>query len=594
MYQQSRGKAIRNWKRPSMDEMPIGNQRFEKVYAISQTRNNTQLALGVGSLLGVLWWTQLHDLLPVSARYEKLMKSLQPHNKFNDFISEAQPLGLPSVSVQYVNHEAKKVELEDNENSEVDSDTDTSKEIETLRKSPKGWPEHVQYLIVGGGTAPFAAYRSIKAHDPTAKILIIGEEKATPYMRPPLTKELWYFDKNLKSESELMFKSFSGRERNLFFEKDAFYTPIDSIEFNPKGGVGILKGVKVSRLNPDENTVQLEDGRQISYDKCLLATGGRPKVPKAFDPLKNDSRVTTFRTVEDFQHLEAKVKSGQAKSIVIVGGGFLGTELASSLGILSKDIDLEVTQIFPENGNLAKILPPYLSKWATKKLNSSGVTVHANENVDRVTSKDNLLQLELGSGKNITGDHVVVAVGIEPSTELAAEAGLPIDPDLGGFAVNEELQAKDNIYVAGDAAAFVHSPQGLRIRHEHHDNALVTGKIAGENMATGSRKTVNLNPMFWSDLGHDIGVEGIGRIDNSLETVGVYVQTEKGNEYVKGIVFYKDDDERVVGVLLWNVFNQMSTARRIVNENRKYDDLMEVAKLFNLYGGPTDVDGEEG
>ena len=594
MYQQSRGKAIRNWKRPSMDEMPVANQRFEKVYALSQTRNNTQLAVGIGSLIGVLWVTQLHDLMPVSKRYEKLMKSLQPHRQFNDFISEAQPLGLPSFSVQYVNNDVTKIE--DEISNEYDDNLDPV-ETESLKKSPNGWPESVQYLIVGGGTAAFAAYRSIKAHDPVAKILIVSEEKATPYMRPPLTKELWYFDKNRKSESEMMFKSFTGRERNLYFEKEAFYTPIDSIEFNPKGGVAIMKGVKVTRLDPDENTVELEDGKKIRYDKCLLATGGRPKVPKAFDQLQNDSRVTTFRTIEDFEQLEAKIKSGAAKSIVIVGGGFLGTELASSLGILGKDIDLQVTQIFPEKGNLAKILPPYLSKWATKNLNSSGVTVHASKNVNKVTSeptKEAELKLELDSGEVVTGDHIVIATGIEPSTELAANAGLSVDPNLGGFAVNEELQAKENIYVAGDAAAFLHSPQGLRLRHEHHDNALVTGKIAGENMATGSHKTVTVNPMFWSDLGHDIGVEGIGRIDNSLETVGVYVQAEKENEYVKGVVFYKDDQDRVVGVLLWNVFNQMSTARRIVNENRKYDDLMEVAKLFNLYGVKADIDGEEG
>ena len=577
-----------------MDEMPIANQRYDKVYALNQTRNNTQLAVGVGSLLGVLWWAQLQDLMPVSKRYEKLMKSLQSNRQFNDFISEAQPLALPSFSVQYVNHDIKKVE---DENIKEDHDDMDTIEIGNVKKSPKGWPESVQYLIVGGGTAAFAAYRSIKAHDPTAKILIISEEKATPYMRPPLTKELWYFDKNHKSESELMFKSFSGRERNLYFEKEAFYTPVDSIEFNPKGGVAIMKGVKVSLLDPDQNTVQLEDGRRIKYDKCLLATGGRPKVPKAFEQFKNDSRVTTFRTVQDFELLEAKVKSGAAKSIVIVGGGFLGTELASSLEILGKDIDLQVTQIFPEKGNLAKILPPYLSKWATKNLNASGVvTVHASKNVSKVTSEpsETKLKLELDSGEVIKGDHVVIATGIEPSTELAAAAGLSVDPNVGGFAVNEELQAKENIYVAGDAAAFLPSPQGLRIRHEHHDNALVTGKIAGENMATGSHKTVTVNPMFWSDMGHDIGVEGIGLIDNNLETVGVYVQTKKENEYVKGVVFYKDDQDRVVGVLLWNVFNQMSTARRIVNENKKYDDLMEVAKLFNLYGVKEDMDGEEG
>merc|ERR1712047_85377 len=84
------------------------------------------------------------------------------------------------------------------------------------------------------------------------------------------------------------------------------------------------------------------------------------------------------------------------------------------------------------------------------------------------------------------------------ATELAEDAGLPIDPIYGGFEVNEELKAFRDVYVAGDAASFLHSQHG-RIRHEHHDNALVTGKIAGLNM-TGEHKTVNVNSLFWSGL----------------------------------------------------------------------------------------------
>ena len=578
-YQQSRGKAIQHWKRPSMDEMPSPTIRFEKAFAMNQTRNNTQLAFGVGSLIGVLWWTQLHDLLPVSKRYEKVIKSLEPYRRqVNNFIAEEQhTLPVPSLSVQYVNHEVK--------NNEEDEDSKVSDA--SVRKSPGGIPETVTYLIIGGGTASFGAYRSIKATDPTAKILIISEEKGTPYMRPPLTKELWYFEKNHKSEGELTFKSFSGRERNLYFEKEAFYTPVDSIEFNDKGGIGVLKGVKVTQLIPDEKTVKLDDGRQIKYEKCLLATGGRPRVPKIFEHFKDDPRVTTFRNVQDFHHLETRVKSGQVKSIVIVGGGFLGTELASSLGIFSKDtkdIDLSISQILPEKGHLAKVLPPYLSKWATKTLIKDGVQVHTESNVTSAqsTADNNQIELRLNNNEDvIKADHVILAVGIDPATELAADAGLPIDPVYGGFEVNEELQAVRDVYVAGDAASFVHSQHG-RIRHEHHDNALVTGKIAGLNM-TGEHKTVNVNPLFWSDLGNDVGLEGTGRIDSSLETVGVYAKTNQNDDYVKGVVFYKDDQDVVVGVLMWNVFNKMATARRIVNERRKYEDLMEVAKLFDLY-----------
>ena len=141
---------MQNWRRPSMDEMPGPTMPFEKALALNQTRNNTQLAFGVGALVGVLWWTQLHDLLPVfSKRYDKVIKSLQPYRgQFDNFISEEQPLlaTTPSLSVQYVNHEVKKEEhIEDQQLNEVKKpqkveSPKTSKKnpCDVMRNSTKG------------------------------------------------------------------------------------------------------------------------------------------------------------------------------------------------------------------------------------------------------------------------------------------------------------------------------------------------------------------------------------------------------------------------------------------------------------------------
>jgi len=104
--------------------------------------------------------------------------------------------------------------------------------------------------------------------------------------------------------------------------------------------------------------------------------------------------------------------------------------------------------------------------------------------------------------------------------------------------------------------------------------------------------------MFWTDLGNDIAIEAVGIIDSSLNTVGVYTKVDpkadgnsKNEDYEKGVVFYKDpQDDKVVGVLLWNVFNHMPLARRVVKENRSFDDLSEVAKMFNMYKGPDEED----
>merc|ERR1712080_384011 len=184
---------------------------------------------------------------------------------------------------------------------------------------------------------------------------------------------------------------------------------------------------------------------------------------------------------------------------------------------------------------------------------------------------------------------------------------------------------------AGDAASFYDVQLGRR-RVEHHDHAVVSGRLAGENM-TGAGKPYWHQSMFWSDLGPEIGYEAIGIVDSSLETVGVFAkatekdtpkavveetgdnirsQTEQtaedktkddlkdvssatatelphtpqgGEDYGKGVVFYLRENT-VVGVLLWNVFSKMGVARKIIKESKQFEDLSEVAKLFELHKDP--------
>lgn len=217
----------------------------------------------------------------------------------------------------------------------------------------------------------------------------------------------------------------------------------------------------------------------------------------------------------------------------------------------------------------------------------------------------------------------MAAVGLEPNVELAKTGGLEIDSDFGGFRVNAELQARSNIWVAGDAACFYDIKLGRR-RVEHHDHAVVSGRLAGENM-TGAAKPYWHQSMFWSDLGPDVGYEAIGLVDSSLPTVGVFAkataednpksateqsgtgirsesETEseaseiavppsnplvpqapaEGEDYGKGVIFYLRD-KVVVGIVLWNIFNRMPIARKIIKDGEQHEDLNEVAKLFNIH-----------
>ncbi|XP_069939367.1 apoptosis-inducing factor 1, mitochondrial isoform X1 [Cherax quadricarinatus] len=480
-------------------------------------------------------------------------------------------------------------------------------------------PEHVPYLIIGAGTSSVAAFRAIKAKDAKAKVLVISGEGENPYMRPPLSKELWYSD-DIEATNKLRFKQWNGKERSIYFEHEEYYTPVKELATRENGGISIVKGRKVVKLDVHKKRAFIDDGSEVSYDKCLIATGGTPKSLPVFDNAGEDilKNVTLFRSVSDFQRLHNVAQQG--KHITIIGGGFLGSELACALGYKLKATSGSVTQIYPEAGNMGRVLPEYLSKWTTEKVKSEGVEIIPNSFVEEVKSaKDEKVKLKLNTGKEIVTDHVVVAVGLEPNVELAQSSGLEIDDTHGGFRVNAELEARSNLWVAGDAACFFDIKLGRR-RVEHHDHAIVSGRLAGENM-TGSGKPYWHQSMFWSDLGPEVGYEAIGIVDSSLPTVGVFAkatakdtpkavveatgeslrsETEqvadtsslmhssdphaplKGEDYGKGIIFYLRENI-VVGIVLWNVYNRMPIARKIIKDGKSYDDLSEVAKLFSLH-----------
>ncbi len=161
-------------------------------------------------------------------------------------------------------------------------------------------PNHVQYLIVGGGTAAMSAFKSIRALDANARVLVVTEEEYKPYMRPPLSKDLWLTDdQNLVKE--MKFKQFNGNERSVFFLDDEFYVDPKLLNQQENGGVAILTGKRVTKVDVDKKVVRLDNDWEIGYDKCLIATGGKPRTLDAFKskPEQFEGKVTLFRNVRD-------------------------------------------------------------------------------------------------------------------------------------------------------------------------------------------------------------------------------------------------------------------------------------------------------
>jgi programmed cell death 8 (apoptosis-inducing factor) len=256
-----------------------------------------------------------------------------------------------------------------------------------------------------------------------------------------------------------------------------------------------------------------------------------------------------------------------------------------------------------------------------------GVDIKEKSTVESVSTdkESGKTVINLGNGETVSVDHVVVAIGIEPRVDLAREAGLEIDEKRAGVVVNAELEARSDVYAAGDMVSF-HDVQLGRRRIEHHDHAVLSGRHAGENMVANSARAYNHQSMFWSDLGPEIGYEAVGLIDSQLSTVSVWAKAtaqdtpaaaaasetdspraapneaqqqqssvteavakaaaEKHSladeKFGKGLVFYVRD-QKIVGLVLFNVFGKVQEARNVINDGLSSDQIDGLVKKFELY-----------
>lgn len=222
-------------------------------------------------------------------------------------------------------------------------------------------------------------------------------------MRPPLSKELWYGDDTEMAKS-LNFHQWNGTSRSLFYEPEPFYTPIEELSTTKNGGISLARGWKVKSINVSEKKVKLNDGKEISYNKCLIATGSVPKTLKLYNEASQDikDKFSVFRSITDFEDLWDELN--RVKSVAIIGGGFLGSELAASLANKGKKNGTKVYQVFKENGNMGKVLPKYLSLWTTEKVKNEGVDVITETEVESCSLENNgeQVNLKLSNGNSVS------------------------------------------------------------------------------------------------------------------------------------------------------------------------------------------------
>ncbi len=354
--------------------------------------------------------------------------------------------------------------------------------------------------------------------DPSGSITLLGDEPEEPYVRPPLTKALW-----------------TGREEA-------------SIRLPAVEHVSVRTGVRVTAVDRAAKRVALDDGGTVGYERLLLATGGRPRRL----PFGGDS-IVYFRTVADFRRVRALPVG---KHVAVVGGGFVGSEIAASLATAG----YRVTLVFPDEGIGARRFPRDLAVHLNGYYAERGVEVRPGERVTGLGSQGSGFTLRTDRSE-IRTDLVVAGIGIVPNDRLAAEAGLAT---TDGILVDEALRSSDPaVFAAGDVARFPNPALGEHIRVEHEDNANTMGREAGRAMA-GAEVAYRHLPFFYSDL-FDLGYEAAGVLDPRLEVVSDWKEPNR-----RGIIYYVADG-RVRGVLAWGVFGQMEVARNLIAEPGPHD-----------------------
>jgi NADPH-dependent 2,4-dienoyl-CoA reductase/sulfur reductase-like enzyme len=420
--------------------------------------------------------------------------------------------------------------------------------------------ESYKYLIIGGGLAGGRAVGGIRDLDEEGTVAVVTQEPHRPYERPPLSK------KYLRGEVG------TGR---VYVEDADYYDEHD---------VELLTEVRATALDPKRKVVTLEDGRELEYEKLLLATGGHAwRLPLPGNELE---KVFALRTIEDSEAIRRA--GGEGKHALIMGGSFIGSEVAASL----RQLGTQVTMIFPESRLLERIVPVAVSDFLFTTYRDEGIEVLPGTVAEELKGDGEVERATLDNGETLEVDLVVMGVGIRLNTELAEEAELELN-ERGAVLVDEQLRTSDrDIYAAGDIAAWPDPTFGERLRVEHWDVARRQGRRAGRNMA-GEGERYTALPYFYSDL-FDLSFEVWGNLTSWEQTVF------RGSLEEGSLGIYYFDEGRMVGVLsMGRPSGERSPMQDLVRARPKRDEVAEQLRdegvdLGTLVGGEEEGPEMEG
>ena len=397
------------------------------------------------------------------------------------------------------------------------------------------------HVIVGASLAGASAAAALRKEGFDGRIVLIGEESERPYERPELSKTY------LRGEAK----------------KDLH---VHDADFYADNGIELLTGRRVDRIDAERREVRIGDER-VAFDRLLLATGATPRRPDL--PGGDREGIETLRTMVDADRIREKAK--EAEAIVVVGGGWIGSEVAASL----RELGRQVTLILSGRNPLEHVLGSELGAMYGRAHEEHGVKLITGTTVTGFDGRSHVTAVRTDGGGNVPVDLVVVGIGAEPRVELAKRAGLAVD---NGVLVDERLETSvPGIFAAGDVANATHPSYGRRLRIEHWDNAKRQGRIAAANML-GQAKPYERIPYFYSDQ-YDIGMEYTGRA--RPEDLIVFRGDRESREFV---AFWLRADRVVAGmnVNVWDVapaIERLITSHVAVDVRRLTDDRRPLEEL---------------
>src|SRR4051794_786275 len=390
----------------------------------------------------------------------------------------------------------------------------------------------VDYLRIGGGLASANCARWLREEGADGSILLVGRENDPPYNRPPLSKGYM-----------------QGKESR----EDVLFRPD---EWWGEQQIELLTRTSVTKLDLDSRVATLSTRDEVRFDKALLATGANVRRLRADgDELEGIHYLRTFGTSDA---IKADVQS--AERVVLIGGSYIGTEVAASLTLLGKKCSI----VMMEDVTLERFYGAEVGGFFQGVLEEHGVEVHGGDQLERFEGADGrVTRVVTKSGKELPCDLVVIGAGVHPDVMLAKAAGLEIG-DAGGVKCSSGLESSvPGVFAAGDICEYDSVVHGKQLRIEHWDVAFNHGKTAAYNMM-GRSTPHDVVPYFFSDLADWTGYEYVG--PGSGDTV-IRGSLSDGNF----TAFYLGDDGAVTAALTVGRSDDLEHASRFIKEKAHPD-----------------------